>query len=368
MADKKIVDIAGPTDTKVDIGSKPMIVGHKSMASDPMMREKTESKSDTPETPPEPSSSEAKNPEQEVVTSKAETIEPPSVKQKTIEPLTEENKPAEKAEQPVTPKPEDSDKAEVTDKPEVSEKSDKANAELDATALELEKEENLRKIIDSKKYHVNIKQARGESKSWVYVLIGIIFATLIALFVLIDTGKLDVGIKLPFSIFSEKENVSSQPQIEENTQVQTEKQEVEESTIKTESKVPEVVENKKTVQNVSILLAEDGDELKLSNTAPASFVEYMKSKLTAFNCNIIENGTGITVNKISEEFASGIVFCDDGYYAYWYLKDGQWMEYSEDVWYCNEVQTIGIPVEFMSSCIDSASEKSIPNPNGSINQ
>ena len=142
MSDKKIVDIAGPTDTKVDIGSKPMIVGHKSMASDPMMREKTESKSDTPETPPEPSSSEAKNPEQEVVTSKAETIEPPSVKQKTIEPLTEENKPAEKAEQPVTPKPEDSDKAEVTDKPEESEKSDKANAELDATALELEKEEN----------------------------------------------------------------------------------------------------------------------------------------------------------------------------------------------------------------------------------
>ena len=40
MAQKKVNDVSAPSESKPDIGSKPMIVGHKSLASDPMVREK----------------------------------------------------------------------------------------------------------------------------------------------------------------------------------------------------------------------------------------------------------------------------------------------------------------------------------------
>lgn len=207
MAEKKIVDVTGPSEAKVDIGSKPMIVGHKSMASDPMMREKVDTNTETPET----SVGETKAPVPEITDMKSDLVEPPSVKQRTIEPLpdvnkSEVNKPAEKM--PETAK---SQETEAPEKSETDEevKSDKATAELDETALALEKEENLRKIIESNKYHVNIKQSHGENKSWAYVVIGLIFTALIALFILVDTGKLDIGIKLPFSIFGSEQSQSN---------------------------------------------------------------------------------------------------------------------------------------------------------------
>jgi len=221
MADKKIVDVASPTDSKVDIGSKPMIIGHKSMASDPMVREKQVN-----EAIPEASVEESKEststvpdtaPKDDIVS--AEKVEPPSTKQKTIEPIVEEKKPEEKmvvseelkAEEP---KPEEP-------KPVEPDKSEKAKEELDETALELEKEENLRKIIESKKYQVSIKQSRGENKSWIYVLIGLIITAVIALFILIDTGKLDVGFKLPFTLFGEKTTTVDQNPIVQNQDIST---------------------------------------------------------------------------------------------------------------------------------------------------
>ena len=355
MAEKKIIDVAGPTDAKVDIGSKPMIVGHKSMASDPMMREKLETAPETSDAPPEASPGEVKEPVQEITETKSDTVEPPSVKQKTIEPLSEVNKPTEKAPETVVP--------EETEKPKTDEqvKTEKANAELDKTALELEKEENLRKIIESKKYHVNIKQARGDSKSWIYIAVGLIVSALIALFVLVDTGKLDIGVNLPFSIFG-NDSSSSAPNSSEVSKAPSINSE---ETTKDET-APVVVSQSK-ITEVDLLLKEPGDELKLPDTTPESFVEYMKGKLVAFECD--SDTGGITVSKISDEFVSGGVGCEGGFSAVWYQNSEIWQEFgSQDTPPCTDVESLKIPIEFVATCIDMDTAKEKPNPNGSIDQ
>ncbi|MCA9328719.1 hypothetical protein KC959_03035, partial [Candidatus Saccharibacteria bacterium] len=80
--DKKVMDVASPEEAKTDIGSKPMIVGHKSMASDPMVREEEVEK--TSEEASEASASPEKQDEPKLV--------PPSAKQKTIVPLKNQEK------------------------------------------------------------------------------------------------------------------------------------------------------------------------------------------------------------------------------------------------------------------------------------
>lgn len=355
MAEKKIIDVAGPIEAKVDIGSKPMIVGHKSMATDPMMREKSDSKSEKAEAPTDTDtpSGDVKSPEQADVSNKTEAIEPPSVKQKTIEPLADESKPEEKT-------TEAQETANI-EKTEDTEKSEKAKEELDETALELEKEENLRKIIESKKYHVNIKQARGDSKSWVYVLIGIIVSAIIALFILIDTGKLDIGVNLPFSIFG-NENSNSQSDSSEIVQTPTVK--VEETP--TEKSEPEATTLRK-ITEVDLLLKEVGDEAQLPEITPASFIEYMKEKLSKFDCD--SSTGGVTVTKISDEFVGGGVGCEGGFSAIWYQNSEIWQEFgSQDTPPCTDVESLKIPVEFIATCIDLETAKEKPNPNGSIDQ
>lgn len=354
MSDKKIIDIAGPGDSKVDIGSKPMIVGHKSMASDPMMREKqvepekpeavAEETIEVPKVEPEP---------------KSEPIEPPSVKQKTIEPLSEDNKPVEKA--PDTKQTEEPEEIEKEEKPKTEEqvKSEKANAELDETALELEKEENLRKIIESKKYHVNIKQARGESKSWIYVLIGLVVSAIIVLFVLVDTGKLDIGVKLPFSIFG-SESSSSEPESPKASESVTDTE-----TSEALEEAQAIVVDKTKITEVDLLLRKPGDESLLPETASESFVEYMKEKLSVFECES-ETG-GITISKVSTEFVSGGGGCEGGYAAFWYMKEGVWQELgTQDTIPCIDVIASAIPIEFIDGCFDETTGLTKANPNGSI--
>ena len=350
MADKKVVDVTGPEDAKIDIGSKPMIVGHKSMASDPMMREK-QLDAETPATLEKP-----ETPSQEVeavkedTTSKPEEIEPPSVKQKNIEPISEVLVPEQKA---AEPEPEQV-------KTEESEKSDKANAELDATALELEKEENLRKIIDSKKYHVSIKQARNSNKSWVYVLIGLVISTIIALFILIDIGKLDAGFKLPFSIFGNDTSSSTKSSPTEDPVI-TETEEVD-----SVEETPALETSKTNITEVDLLLKKLGDESLLPEVASDSFVEYMKEKLSVFECES-ETG-GITVSKVSSEFVSGGGGCEGGFYAaFWYKIDGEWQELgAQDTIPCTKVVETAIPIEFIDGCFDETTGTTIANPNGSI--
>ncbi|MCA9328480.1 hypothetical protein KC959_01805, partial [Candidatus Saccharibacteria bacterium] len=105
------------------------------------------------------------------------------------------------------PTPEKDSKIAESDEPKDDGKKDEKK--IDPTAEAMEREEKLRKIIDSKKYNVNIKQAHGSRRGLVWALIGLLIAGLLGLFVAIDTGNLDLGFKLPFTIFGEKEKTSS---------------------------------------------------------------------------------------------------------------------------------------------------------------
>ncbi len=222
MADKKSIDVTSPKDAKVDIGSKPMIVGHTSMATDPMVREKVpevaEKKTEAQK------SEEIKEPE---ITEKSELV-PPSAKQKTLQPISDETV----KEDAVTSKKDVIDDSGLVETKSVNSADDKKSdvttavkepseakeeIKIDPVAANMEREENIRKIIDSKKYNVSIKQAHPKGKGTVYALIIFALLALAGLFVAIDTGKLNVGIALPFSIFGENNEAE---QIQAATQLE----------------------------------------------------------------------------------------------------------------------------------------------------
>ena len=357
MAEKKIIDVASAADSKVDIGSKPMIIGHKSMATDPMVREKQEELVSTENAPKDV---------QEKTSEVKSEIEPPSAKQKSLEPLADskDEKPVAVDDKSVEPKP-DSEPDKKEEEPDVEEK--KAE-ELDPVALQMEKDDKIRELISRKKYFVSIKQANsGSFKKWVFGLIFTILLALIGLFVLIDTGTLDLGVKLPFTIFGEEKSLSSSSDkaIEQPAQQQdTSEEKVEEATV---APVAEETTQLKTITEVDILLTKVGDESDLPNVTPESFIDFIASKLKTFECSV--DSGGYRINKISDEFVSGLVGCEGGYAAYWYILEGQWQEFgTQDTPPCDDVEALKIPEEFIPVCIDTKTNIEKVNPNGSINQ
>jgi hypothetical protein len=202
VADKKVVDIAGPGDAKVDIGSKPMIVGHKSLASDPMFREEP------------PAETEIPSGEKVAAVAGPETsvAKEPS-KQKVIVPVADaqaENQKTAPAPTVVTEAPKDEASTVATkektaaNKPEgIVLKEDPAKRENDEAVAAMEQEQSLQKLIESKKYRVSIKQARGSSKMLTYILLSGLVGMFIAVYLLVDSGKINLGFDVPFSILGE---------------------------------------------------------------------------------------------------------------------------------------------------------------------
>ncbi|MCA9346141.1 hypothetical protein KC960_01495 [Candidatus Saccharibacteria bacterium] len=253
MAEKKIIDIAGPEDSKLNIGGKPMIIGHKSIASDPMV------KSDSNEQPAVSESTEKDDAPQDVkVMSSSDKIK--------IEPPKSEEKPVDKTETKeevveAEPKTDDDSKASKDDKAPAEEKSDKSDdqasestkveneksedskvtaeketksddekkeksGEIDPVAAAMEKDQKIQELIKSKKYFVDIKKpARGSSGKKLITFIVLLVVLFMGLYLLIDSGKLDIGVKLPYNFFnnSEKNSVqepatNSQPVESNNTE------------------------------------------------------------------------------------------------------------------------------------------------------
>ncbi|MDO8265485.1 MAG: hypothetical protein Q7T41_00915 [Candidatus Saccharibacteria bacterium] len=218
MAEKKIIDVASAADSKVDIGSKPMIIGHKSMATDPMVREKQEEELVPTENAP-------KDEQEKTPESKSE-IEPPSAKQKALEPIADSNteKQVDADDKSVASKPD----TEPDKKEEEPSGEEKKVEELDPVALQMEKDEKIRELISSKKYFVGIKQASsGGFKKWIYAFLLTMLLALAGLFVLIDSGTLDIGVKLPFTIFDEeKQTVNTESTSPEQVDVVSEDKEI----------------------------------------------------------------------------------------------------------------------------------------------
>ena len=247
MEEKKIIDIAGPEDSKLNIGGKPMIIGHKSIASDPMV------KSDSNEQPAVSESTEKDDAPQDVkVMSSSDKIK--------IEPPKSEEKPVDKTETKeevveAEPKTDDDSKASKDDKAPAEEKSDKSDdqasestkveneksedskvtaeketksddekkeksGEIDPVAAAMEKDQKIQELIKSKKYFVDIKKpARGSSGKKLITFIVLLVVLFMGLYLLIDSGKLDIGVKLPFSILGKNQDTTSQSQSAETAQI-----------------------------------------------------------------------------------------------------------------------------------------------------
>ena len=348
MADKRIIDVAGPEDAKVDIGSKPMVAGHKIMMNDPMMREnaqEAETNNVGVDEVPAP------------VATKSE-IEPPSVRQKIIEP----SKP-EEVEKPVENIPE-----QKPEEPLNTNEQKEPKEEIDPVAVQMEKDEELRKVIESKKYNVNIKQASTNNfKKWLLVFAGMLVVLVIAVFILIDTNVLDLGVKLPFRIFGKEDTTSTQSS--NNTTTETSEQAdstVQQTPVAEKAETTQATKLKK-ITEVDILISKIGDETKLPTVTPAGFVDFLKKKIKTYDCSV--DGGGYTIKKISDEFVSGLVGCEGGYAAYWYILDGQWQEFgTQDTPPCDNVESLKIPEEFIPTCLDLKTNTEKANPNGSINK
>jgi len=255
-SDSKVFDVAKPGKSKPDIGSKPMIVGHRSMPSDPMVTEKNAEKPPEAESETEsvdqkkspsqmskvkiaPISADMKEdssaPAEADVTEKDKPSEPaPSetMKDKVEDPAEElqelvsggskeiaevkdETLPPAASKEPEAKKTEDTE-TKVEEKPDpetpgddaATEKDDKTDdkskdkkGKLDPAAAAMEREDNLRKIVASKKYKLNIKESSSSSNKMTLIIVGVLIIAVVALFILIDTEILDLDIELPFEIF-----------------------------------------------------------------------------------------------------------------------------------------------------------------------
>jgi hypothetical protein len=197
LKDKKFMDVAKkPEEATADIGSKPMIVGHK-MATDPMVREE---------------GTEAEQPVAEPSQDVAKLV-PPSQKQKTFAPLpkTEEEAPVESKTEKVDEKVAKTDAAAKPAEPNDKSEKEEEKSQIDPVAAQMEKEDELQKLIASKKYFVSVKQARASNPLLtVLVLLLVVLAGLGTVFYLVDTDKLDVGFELPFSVFNKKEATTTE--------------------------------------------------------------------------------------------------------------------------------------------------------------
>ncbi len=236
-AGDKVFDVAKPGTSTPDIGSKPMIVGHKSMAADPMMREKADAEeheaSGAPKVQPsklkispfevEDLEENTKNLETQV-DEKTDPVEDSATKEKQSNDddlkvsIVEEK--SEKPKQNLAKVPaalnahdqaedEKSESVSVTAK---DIKTDEKQKEIDPMVVESERDENLKKLIASKKYKLNIKETKERpSRNTLLMAVLLLLAGVAGLFAAIDTGALDLGFELPLHIFGQQKVVDTPP-------------------------------------------------------------------------------------------------------------------------------------------------------------
>ena len=187
----KVFDVAKPGEAKPETGSKPMVVGHKLMK-DPSVSE-TEEKESKEEQPIAQTSKKTIVPisEQEKEPKNTDKVEKDGkIEEKHNEDKTEVGDTGEKDE--ALPKKLETPESDIQEKSPEDIKKEKDEAALN-------NEENLQKIINEKKYFVNIEEASYSSvKTFMKTFIVVSLLAVVVLAVLIDLEILDLGITLPF--------------------------------------------------------------------------------------------------------------------------------------------------------------------------
>lgn len=224
---KKVFDVAKPEATTPNTGSKPMVIGHKSLASDPSVKEKTQdgdkvseeldkttartaSKikitplSDDEKTARSDAESKSSNENLKSVDTKNETSDKASAEKKGTTPAEEDTnkskdvKPDSSTEKEANKEPA-SEEAKPTSGEEADEKKEDDN-ENKKEDRDIAREKALQEMITSKKYEVPIKEANGGGfGSFLITLLVVALIGLVVGVVLIDAEIVnDTTINLPF--------------------------------------------------------------------------------------------------------------------------------------------------------------------------
>lgn len=183
--ESKVMDVAKPGESKPETGSKPMVIGHKTMATDPSIKE--EKSEEQPE-------------KTDATQRKKIRLEPISSKDDPTKEEDSEEK-VEVAKKEVTPsKSEEKGKSEVAqDNPVPPTEQEKAAEQQTEDDKKLEQEARLEEIIKSKEYNVPIKETSSRSiKTFFVSFIVVLVLGLLVGAALIDAEIIDVGIELPF--------------------------------------------------------------------------------------------------------------------------------------------------------------------------
>lgn len=126
-----------------------------------------------------------------------------------------------------------------------------------------------------------------------------------------------------------------------------------------------------TITEVDLLLQHYGDQELLPSETPATFIDYISTRLNDFDCDFSENSeAGFKISKISPRFVAGSIGCLGGAATAWYLTTAGWEElgYQSHV-PCSKLEELAIPSDFLAECYDDTSEgeEVLPNPNGPLN-
>jgi cytoskeletal protein RodZ len=204
MADKKeedkVFDVAKPGESKPETGSKPMVVGHKLITSDPDVKENSAGQA-SDSSPKEDSKIVAKS------KLKIAPLENKDTNPAEVE-ATEESKPeadpspAKKENNTVAPtekSPEEiATEAENAEK-EAQKEPTKEEIQSEVDKVQLEREKRLQEIIKSKEYNVPLSHTSSSSvRTFVLTFLAVCVVGALVILLLQDAEIIDLGISLPF--------------------------------------------------------------------------------------------------------------------------------------------------------------------------
>lgn len=215
--DDKVFDVAKPGKRRPSATSKPVIVGHKNMIEDPMVRKGSIqiTADNTDEEAVDPAKS--KSEEAKLAPHEAKPIMPLAAADKSPEPSAEpvestepEAKPQETTDQSVKPAEseesgEASEAAEVQvsdslpDQPETPAKL--ADKEDKAAQEEKARTEAIQKLIESKQYVVHVGESSHRKRGkWLIISLLILVLLVVGVDLAVDAGYIDIGLKPPINL------------------------------------------------------------------------------------------------------------------------------------------------------------------------
>jgi hypothetical protein len=196
----KVFDVASPSETKPDTGSKPMVIGHKSMASDPSI---TKQAKDSPGR----QKVEESQQEDKTAASKKIVLQPIS-EEKTTDAEDDSASVDSDTKTDITDKksvlredsePED---GETTDAEEKNEETRTPEQKAEADEKETNaREDRLQELIKSQEYKLTIKEASHSTlKTYLitFVVVGLLAVAILT--VLADLDFIELGFELPFDV------------------------------------------------------------------------------------------------------------------------------------------------------------------------